>query len=203
MRGFSLIELLLGVAILGLMLGLGIPRMSEWVTKNRATAAPEFYAEGLRLARTAAVTRNAVSRIHLSANSSNGQYDWQVDICFPTAVLACTDTSGSWSTTGATATGDPDGTTNGFRSVLRPAVGLPNVTVMSNQLLPSGAEDIYFTPLGWVNTAIPDRVTDIVLRPATGYETVFNPAALTIGLAGIAVKCDPDAAAHDSRRCRP
>jgi type IV fimbrial biogenesis protein FimT len=200
--GFTLLESMVALGVLGLTLAIGVPAMSGWVQGAKARGAVEFYAEGLALARQLAIAHNSVSRFALLPNTANGQNDWQVDICFPTAAAPCTAASSNWSTTTAAASGDPDPGTP-FKSVRRSAAALPATAIMTVSLLPAGADDIYFTALGWVNTVMPDRMTAIRLGPAAGYERQIRPQALVVGLAGTTTKCDWSVAIPDSRACPP
>jgi type IV fimbrial biogenesis protein FimT len=200
--GFTLTEALIALAIMGIMLALGLPSMSDWMQASRATAGAEFYAEGFKLARGEALKHNSASRILLTENSANGQMDWQVDICFPTSSVPCNDTSGAWSTTAASAGGDPEGA-NGFKSVFRAADALPKISVMSHAFTPPGNTDVYFTSLGWVDTGFAQRLGRIDLAPASAGAGNFPKSAVVVTLAGFATKCDPSVAASDSRACPP
>jgi type IV fimbrial biogenesis protein FimT len=202
--GFTLIEALVALAILGGLLALGMPRMSKWLLANKAQAAAGFYADGFTFARIQAVTHNSASRLVLTENARNGQMDWQVDICFPTSSVPCNGESGSWSTTTSAADRDPKKPGGGgFRSVFRAADSLPDSSVLSQTLSPSGATDVYFSPLGWLDPAFSPRLTRIGLAPASGRAGAFPASAVVVTLAGIASKCDPNVPAHDSRRCPP
>lgn len=202
-HGFSMLEAMVAVAVLGVLVAVGVPRMNEWVLASKAAAASEFYAEGIRLARAQAVGHNSAARITLDENAVNGQMDWQVDICYPTAALPCSDTSGVWSTTTTIATGDPEGTVAGFKSVQRLAVTMPAKTDLVQTFLPLGTSDIYFTSLGWVDTNVPNRLQRITLTPSPARMGAFATSALVVSLAGMVSKCDPTVAAHDSRGCPP
>ncbi len=197
-----MLEAMVAVAVMGIMVAVGVPRMNDWVQASKAGAAAEFYAEGIKLARAQAVGNNSSSRFLLIENPANGQMDWQVDICFPTPALPCSDESGVWSSTATVAGGDPDGA-GGFKSVWRSGAALPASTVQAQSFTPVGATDIYFTSLGWVNTTIAERVTRITLAPAPAKAGAFPTSALAISLAGMVTKCDPNALAHDSRGCPP
>jgi type IV fimbrial biogenesis protein FimT len=203
--GFSLIEALVALAILGSLLALGVPRMSDWVQANKAAAAAEFYAEGFTLARAQAVSHNSASRLVLTENPANGQMDWQVDICFPTVAVPCNAESGAWSTTTTPVArpGQGPDEQGGFKSVLRRADSLPDSALLAQTLSPSGATDVYFTSLGWVDTSFSPRLTRIGLAPAIGRDGAFAPSAVVLTLAGIVSKCDPNVPVHDSRRCPP
>jgi len=201
-RGFTLIEMMVVVAILGIVLAVGIPKMTNWVATNKAASASEFYLEGFRLARQEALGHNAASRIVLTTNASTGQYDWQVDICFPTAAVPCSDTSGTWSDTATAASGDPEGT-DGFKSVARPAVSLPPTSVVAPTLLPANSFSIYYTSLGWVDTGFAGRMSRIQLDPGPGYTNDLPSMAVVVTLAGMASKCYPNVDSSDARACPP
>lgn len=197
-RGFTLVEIMVGLAILSILLAVGVPNMKAWMTTNKAIAASEFYAEGFRLARAEAVKRNAVTRLALTANATSGQQDWQVDLCIPSATLACTDSSGAWSTVSA-----PNGNANAadFLSVYRSAANLPGTGQMTLTRDPVDASAVYFTPLGWVDTDADSRLKSITLAPVTA--DAFPTAAIMVTLAGVVTKCNPNVASKDSRGCPP
>lgn len=199
--GYTLIEVLVGIAILGILLAVGVPNMTQWIVANKARAASEFYLDGLSMARRQAVVHNARSRFVIMAGT-NGQYDWQVDLCFPAPGVPCTDDTGNWSTTAAAAAGDPEGAA-GFRSVLRAATSLPPSNILVPAVAPAGAASIYFTELGWVDTSIPDRLSLLRLDPSAALSGDVRAAAVAVTLAGMAAKCDPAAVAPDSRACPP
>jgi len=201
--GFTLIELLVAMTILGMLLALGVPNMTRWIVKNKASSAGEFYADGFSTARRTAVSRNVESRISLIPNDSNGQLDWQIDICAPTASTACSDISGTWSTL---TTAAPGNSATGFLSLYRSASALPQSSVLVPSLRPGGASTIYFTPLGWVDTNITiSRLTRIQFDPAPAYVGDIKPTAVAVTLSGMASTCNPDPAitSSDSRACPP
>lgn len=199
--GFTLVEMMVAIVILGILLAVGIPNLTNWIMTNKARSAAEFYLDGMSMARRQAVTHNARSRLVLTPNA-NGQYDWQIDLCFPAPGAACTDDTGNWSTATAPAAGDPEGAA-GFKSVFRAANALPPSDVLIPAVTPEGASAIYFTEVGWVDPTIADRLTLLRLDPAARLAGDVRPAALTVTLAGIASKCDPTVAAPDSRACPP
>ncbi len=200
--GFTLIELMITITIFGVMLALGIPAMGGWMLTSKARSASEFYLDGFATARRQAVAHNASSRIVLTVNADNGQLDWQVDICFDVPGTPCTDSSGAWSSTAAPAAGDPQGAA-GYQSVFRSAGALPDSDVLIPSVLPAGATQVYYTALGWVNTVVGNRLTQLRLDPAAKYLNTIPVVALSITLAGMPSKCDPTLAATDSRACPP
>ena len=196
-RGFTLIELMIGLAILSFLLGIGVPSMRSWLTSSSAMAASEFYAEGLRLARAEAVKRNAATRLVLTQNA-NKQLDWQVDLCMPTPAVDCDNASGVWSTVTET-NGSPNAAD--FKSVQRSASNLPAASVMTLTRSPATATEVYFTPLGWVDGTVPGSLTSIGLAPVQA--NAFPTAAVVVTLAGVVTKCNPTVAQSDSRSCPP
>ena len=200
-RGFTLLESLVALAILGGILAFGAPRMAAWVSATRAAAASQFYAEGFALARAQALSHNSASRLVLSENA-NGQLDWQVDICFPRPETPCNEDSGSWSTATAPAERDPEGAA-GFKSVLRSAESLPGLDVLVQTIGPEDADSVYFTPVGWVDTTVSPRIARIDMEPAENHAGDFPASAVVLTLAGIATKCQPDAGDSDPHRCPP
>lgn len=57
-RGFTLIELVATVAIVGILAGVGAPSMAEFAERQRASAAVGTLMSQMALARTAAITHN-------------------------------------------------------------------------------------------------------------------------------------------------
>jgi len=198
--GFTMIELLMAMALMGILMALGIPAMSSWMLANKAQAANEFYMDGFRTARLQAIAHNTPSRIVLTANQTTGQMDWQVDICFPVAGSPCTAVSGNWSSINAPAPNDRD-TVAPFISVLRSADALPSSTVLAPTLVPAAASAVYYTALGWVDTSMGTRVTMLKLDPTPTYVSQLPTSAIAITLAGMPVRCNLEAVAPDSRAC--
>ncbi|RZT10075.1 type IV fimbrial biogenesis protein FimT [Duganella sp. CF402] len=200
--GFTLIELMVTITVFGIMLAIGIPNASNWLLTNRARGASEFYADGFSLARRQAVSHNSFSRISLTPNTSTGQMDWQVDICFVGTNNACAPDDAAWSTTTTASANDPQGAA-GFKSVFRSADSLPSSEVLAPTTLPAGASQVVYTATGWVDTTFADRLTQLRLDPGSKYAHEVPVVALAITLAGMATKCDPTLATGDNRACPP
>lgn len=64
-RGASLIELMVGITLLALLVGLGVPTFSEWLQNARIRAAAESIQTGLQQAKAEAVRRNRPARFQL------------------------------------------------------------------------------------------------------------------------------------------
>jgi type IV fimbrial biogenesis protein FimT len=198
--GFTLVEAAIVLAILGILAGVGIPSMSNWLLGRKAAAAAGYYADGFAFARNQAIGHNSASRVVLNDHPATGQLEWRVDLCYPNTDDACDDDSKGWSTANAAASGDPRGTA-GDKSVTRSANGLPPAASVALKVGPSGANAAYFTALGWVDTRIAPQVGRITLSPKAERAGSFAPVAVSLTLAGIAMRCDPAVAAPDRRRC--
>ncbi|QYF92869.1 GspH/FimT family pseudopilin [Massilia sp. PAMC28688] len=198
--GFTLLELLIGLAILAFLMMLAAPSFSNWQLRTRSAAASQYYLEAFRSARLEAVKRNSTSRLVLTENAATGQFDWRVDICFRNSERNCDRDSDDWSSVDAAAPGDPGAV--GYRSVSHSAGQLLKASVMQPTLVPDGATSVYFTSTGWVNTALAPNLNRIELA-STDDPPAFRRTAVALTLAGGASICLPDDSIDvtDSRRC--
>ena len=74
--GVTLIELVIGIAIIALLLTLSLPSMQLWMRDLQIRAGAESILEGLQLARQEAVRRNA--NVIFTLTSAGGLTDWTV-----------------------------------------------------------------------------------------------------------------------------
>jgi type IV fimbrial biogenesis protein FimT len=65
MRGFTLVELMLALAILGILTMLALPSLATWIQNTQLRTAAEGMNAGLTLARAEALRRNTVVRFQL------------------------------------------------------------------------------------------------------------------------------------------
>ncbi len=75
-QGVSLIELVVGIAIVSILLAVGLPSFGLWIQNGQVRTAAESVQNGLQLARSEAVRRNANVRFTLS--NANGLVEWSV-----------------------------------------------------------------------------------------------------------------------------
>ncbi|MFT3858339.1 MAG: GspH/FimT family pseudopilin [Aquabacterium sp.] len=71
-RGVTLIELMIGLAVLALLLLSGAPAFADWLRNVRIRSAGESLLSGLQFARTEAVRRNTATRFQLTTTLDNG-----------------------------------------------------------------------------------------------------------------------------------
>lgn len=67
--GFSLIELILTIAVMGIVLAFSIPGFNNMIQNTRIRTAAESIQNGIQIARAEAVKRNSSIRFELAANS--------------------------------------------------------------------------------------------------------------------------------------
>ena len=75
-RGVSLLELLIGVAIVSILLAAGMPTFGLWIQNTQVRTAAESVQNGLQLARNEAVRRN--TNVRFSLTNAAGQVVWRV-----------------------------------------------------------------------------------------------------------------------------
>ena len=82
-RGFSLIELMVGVSILAILLGVVVPSFQTMLLNTQVRNAAESISNGLQRARGSAVTLNTNVNFVLGVNSS-----WTVNEVNPASIIA-------------------------------------------------------------------------------------------------------------------
>lgn len=78
-KGFTVIELMVTITLLGILLALGVPSFTSALKSNRATAEVDKFLGALNLARVEAIKRNGTVRICKSSDGEscgNGAVDW-------------------------------------------------------------------------------------------------------------------------------
>lgn len=81
--GFSLIELMMGIAIIGIALTFGLPSMYSWLQSSQIRNAAESVQSGLQLAKSEAVRRNVNVQFNLASMAGTGAPDWTVACATP------------------------------------------------------------------------------------------------------------------------
>jgi len=77
-RGMTLVEIAVGLVIVGLLMVLALPNFSQWLQNSQIRTAAEVIQSGLQLARTEAVRRNIFVQFVLGAGSA-----WTVGCAVP------------------------------------------------------------------------------------------------------------------------
>jgi len=193
--GLSLIEVLIGLVIMGIVMAIGLPNMAVWLNNSQIRTAGETMLAGLTLARVEAVRRNQIVRFQLVNDLTAG------------CVIATSGTS--W----VVSLDDPSGACEQAPSdVAAPRIiqtrssaeGTPRVVIAA-----ATAGTVHFNGLG--------RVTSPGGAANTSQIALSNPSGgtcehvdggnmrclrINIGIGGEAKMCDPAVTdLTDPRRC--
>jgi type IV fimbrial biogenesis protein FimT len=184
-RGFSLVELLVVVAVLGLVLMLGLPNIAIWLQNTQIRSSAEATISGLQLARAEALRRNRNVRFSLVDSLDAG--------------CSLATAGGNWIVSLA----DPDG--NPFIVQKRSNQdGAPDVALVAS------ASSVNFNGLGSassINPAVAGGVWQINFsHPAGGAcQTAAGPMRclrVVVNSSGSVRMCDPAVSdATDPRAC--
>jgi type IV fimbrial biogenesis protein FimT len=191
LHGFSLIELIVGMAIFGLLLALAMPSFSGWIRNAKIRTTAESIQNGLQLARAEAVRRNTTARFQL------------VDSVDNTCALS---TSGpSW----VVSLDNPAGSCNSAASntVAPRIVQLRNGSEGSdgNTTIAAGQSAFVFNGAGRLTPVPATNIAINITNPTAGS---CLPAAngvrclrLVVSLGGQIRMCDPALPAGDAQAC--
>jgi type IV fimbrial biogenesis protein FimT len=170
-RGVTLIEMLIGIAVLAILLGLGAPSFMVWMQNTQIRNAADAVLNGMQLARTEAIRRNKPVQFALSTQSG-----WSVNIVNPSVndppnpIQKRSRKEGSENVNVAATPG-------GASAVTFDAMGGPTDNADGSLTIQS----LDFTSS--VSTSAP------------------RPLRIVVSVSGTIRMCDPNAPAGDSRRC--
>ena len=187
-RGFNLIEVLIGLVVLGVLFAAGLPTVTAWLQSTQVRTSAEAVISGLQLARTEAVRRNRSVQFSLTDTLSAGcapsltGTNWVISLVDPTG--ACNATPSD------TAAPQILQKRNGQE-------GSPNATVTTTSSV------VTFNALGRP-TAGGGATIDIKSSQGTcqGAAGQIRCLRISVGSSGSARMCDPAVTdATDSRCC--
>lgn len=185
-KGFTLVELAIGMALLAIILGVGLPSFSLWIQNTQIRTAAESVLNGLQLARAEAVSRNANVRFQLT--DTQGSIAWTVGCVTPVG-----DTNGDGmddcpAIIQSRANNEGSANARTGISTAANAAASVNTPLTSGAGLPAG---VTFTFLGRVPTA--NAGTDITRVDVISAKTIAGSRRMTIliGAGGTTRMCDP------------
>jgi type IV fimbrial biogenesis protein FimT len=197
-HGFNLIELMISLAVLGLLITLGAPSFSEWLQNQQIRAAAEATLNGLQVARSEAVARNTSVSFQFIADLTSS--------CLPASIgPGGFLTSISW----VVSVGDPSGACDKkvgdapAGPVIQSRSGAEATRNAVVTTSPPGATTVTFTSLGGT-TGNPDG--SLTLQSMTLSNVVLTgsgarPLRIVVNPGGSTRMCDPVAVAPDTRAC--
>lgn len=184
-RGFSLVELMIGLIIIAILLSTGLPAFSLWIQNTQVRTGAESILSGLQLARTEAVRRNTNVRFNLT--EASGSITWSVG-CVVTVGDINLDGEDDCPAIIQSRTGS-EGTVNA-RAGISITTPIPafNAPITSGTALPAG---VTFTGLGRVSTVVGiDNITRIDITNAVRADA--RRMVITVGAGGTIRMCDPN-----------
>jgi type IV fimbrial biogenesis protein FimT len=197
-RGFTIVELMVGVAIVALLIMMSVPSMSDYLQSSKLATAATSYQAGLQLARSEAIRLNLPVQFVLTdtqvtagietaaAPSANGR-NWVVRYTDPATAAFVLVEAKSVSEGGAQRSG-----------------GTPSLLVTGAPVAPAAAFNgsVTFDGLGATNAG--GAIQLDLQNPAGGACAPAGPMRcprLRVSSGGQVHRCDPAANVGDSRAC--
>lgn len=186
--GVTLIELMIGIVIVSLLMVIGAPSFSLWIQNTQTRTAAESIQNGLQIARTEAVRRNANVRFNLT--DAGGKVAWTV--CLNVAASPCATADTVQSRSGS------EGGVNARAGVSLAALPSPIPAGHFNTALAAGAglpAGVTFDGMGRVPALNPDGTAnndDITRVDVTNAANAgVRRMVIIIGTGGQTRMCDP------------
>jgi type IV fimbrial biogenesis protein FimT len=196
--GFSLVELMIGLAVFGILVAAGVPSLRGWIQSTQIRTAAESVQNGLQLARSEAVRRNVNTRFQLTTSI--------------TASCAISTTGNSWVVSldnPTNACASPLTTTTGVIQSHSNDEGSPNASMNSDQAA------VFFNGLGrqasgtvttGVTTPNPTAIVTINITNPTGGTCAdvggdMRCLRVVVSTAGSIKMCDPALSSSDPQGC--
>lgn len=189
-RGFSLIELIVGTVILGVLMAMAVPRFTDWLRNARIRTSAEAIQNGLQLARAEAVRRNATVRFQLVNTIDDS---CALDTAGPHWVVSMDNPAGQC------ATAPSDTAAPRIIQVRNRAEGSAQTQVVAGQAA------FVFNGLGRLTPVPVANVEIAVFSTPGGTCPASNPAErclrLVVSVGGQIRMCDPALTIGDAQAC--
>lgn len=183
--GITLVEILIGLALFGILMAMGVPSFSRWIQSSQIRNSAEAIQNGLTLARAEAVRRNTNVRFQLVSSVTNA--------------CALSDAGRNWiislnDPTGSCDSAPSDSVAPRIIQTRSSGEGSPNAVINAN-----GIFLITFNGTGQSNTAASIDITN----PSGGNCSANEMRCLrvTVSTGGQIRMCDPARANTDPQGC--
>ena len=190
-RGTTLVELLIGMVILGILIALGLPSFSSWLQSGQIRTLAEAIQNGITLARAEAVNRNTTVRFQLtdsmtsSCLMSTSGTNWIISLDDPEGLCQ---------------TAPSDTVTPRIIQLRSSNEGTVNAVVAASQ------SAIVFSGLGRVTPVPAGNITIDVSNPQGGTCAAsggpMRCLQIVVSPAGNVRMCDPKFSSTDPQGCR-
>jgi len=191
-QGVTLIELLITIALVGILLAVGIPVFTNWIQSTQIRTATESMQSGLQLARAEAVRRNALVRFTLT--DATGLTAWSVGCVAATAACPAAIQSRDAN----------EGSVNARAGI---SIAAPPVPVGAYYATPiaagtgmTGVEGVTFNGLGRIPAA--NIATDIKrIDLSNAVDATARALIIVVTTGGQIRMCDPALSNTDAQGC--
>ncbi len=178
-RGMTMIEIVITVAIIGLLMALAAPSAATWIQNTQLRNAAEAVLNGIQLARVEAIKRNQVVAFQLTDANSTA---WQVCL-FDVIANTCSAAAGAQLASRGASEGSPNA-----RLGADFVPGDPTVALSPGDNVPS---ILAFDTFGRLAATNPNNLVRVDVR-----NPVISPAAerrmvILISIGGQVRMCDP------------
>jgi type IV fimbrial biogenesis protein FimT len=177
-RGMTVVEVIIAVAIVGILLALAAPSMNTWIQNLQLRNAAESILGGAKRARYEAVSRNTTVAFELQDANSTAWHVCLFDVVNQTCKAAAPDIASK---------GASEGSPNA-------RVGVELVFTNFNVPLDAGDQVpslVAFDPFGRVSPSSPANITRIDVRNPTLSASDERRMSIFIGTGGEVRMCDP------------
>lgn len=200
MKGFTIIELVITIAVFAILIALGLPSFSDWIHNSQIRNAAESILDGLQNARALAVKRNGYVQFLLTDPAGANPTGWQV--------IAINPPLGGANPACQAETVDPL-TGNVVDPVLMNRAAQEGSSSATLTISPAGLTAVPFGPLGWVTidcggpiaAVDPNSSVTFDVGSSTLDVAAARPLRILVRPNGGIRLCDPQLAAGDPRAC--
>ncbi len=183
-RGFSLVELMIALALFATLLTLGAPALSTFLNNNQIRTATNAMQTGLQLARAEAVSRNVTVFFSLTDGPSNG--------------CALSNNGSTWVVSLADPTGRCGDAVNTAPSQIiqiRPGTDTRKAVITANQ------SQITFNGLGRASGALNMCIGLSADNGNCASSSTEQRLRMTVGASGQIRACNPALSSNDPQGC--